>query len=205
MDVNVAPLLNTAAPHSAAAPLAASLPVPVPVPPLPVAVPLKLPLKVAPPCPVLSLQQLVASQIRIREQKFDVLLKMARTEANGWHWQAQAAVFDAELARLDHEIQAEYARLHERQVRLAQQAAENARVKALAAETIARDRKNWGMWRQGFNSLQNCSHNYFILHRHLRAFTSCLNSLDRLAPNFAARGCSLIQSRIRNEKPTGAR
>ena len=133
---------------------------PLPGVPLPAASVLSAPRR--PRRPVLSLMELVAYQIKVREQKVDMILTMARTKTAGW--QAMADVFDAELARLETEIQAERKRQDE-------QAAEVARTQARAAEIVARGQENLGMCRLGFRglpfSLHAIAHNSLILHRYL--------------------------------------
>ena len=124
---------------------------PLPGVPLPAASVLSAPR--SPRRPVLSLMELVAYQIKVREQKVDMILTMARTKTAGW--QAMADVFDAELARLETEIQAERKRQDERQIRLAEQAAEVARTQVRAAEIIARNQENWGMRRRIFEAFHS--------------------------------------------------
>ncbi len=93
---------------------------------------------------ILSIHELVVSQIRIREQKYEMLLRDN-------DWRSKVALFDVELARLDNEIQAKrelQARLVE-DARIQKRAAEIAR--AAREQAQERQMRQWGTRRWGLH------------------------------------------------------
>jgi hypothetical protein len=99
---------------------------------------------------ILSLEELVNCETRMHEQKIEMLL-MVRAGVKIHDWQAKAVLFDAELARLDNEIQAKrelQARLVE-DARVQKRAAEMARVAQEQAQE--RQMRQWGTRRWGLH------------------------------------------------------
>jgi hypothetical protein len=146
---------------------------------------------------ILSLHELVVNQIRIREQKYKMLL-MARAGDDMNVLRSKVALFDAELARLENEIQAKQelqARLVE-DARIQKRAAEMARVAQEQAQE--RQMRHWGTRRWGIyqSSLQNRRHLFDL--ESMSLFISGFGLLGRLAPIFAALVFSFVQSRIRH-------
>ena len=123
---------------------------------------------------------------------------MVRAGVKIHDWQAKAVLFDAELARLDNEIQAKrelQARLVE-DARVQKRAAEMARVAQEQAQE--RQMRHWGTRRWGIyqSSLQNRRHLFDL--ESMSLFISGFGLLGRLAPIFAALVFSFVQSRIRH-------